>query len=169
MIQKANEIMKKTILIFSLISFSLAVAGQDSLQQARLKSLQGKIASFSTFAKKDSLFLICFWSATSDESITELNSINANLEKWQSMKPFRFMAISVDEGKLVNRMRPTYNMNGWTFDVYSDLYGDLRRALHSNNFPQSMIVYKNDIIYEQSGWHEGTENYLIQRLLSMKN
>ena len=32
-----------------------------------------------------------------------------------------------------------------------------------------MIVYKNDIIYEQSGWTGGTENYLIQKLLSMKH
>jgi hypothetical protein len=159
----------RTVLIFYSILFSLGVAGQDSLQQSRLKSLQGKIAPFSSFAKKDSLFLICFWSATSDESITELNSINANLESWQKMKSFRFMAISVDEGKSANKMRPTYNMNGWTFEVYADIYGDLRRALHSNNFPQSMIVYKGDIIYEQSGWTGGTENYLIQRLLSMKN
>jgi hypothetical protein len=159
----------KVSLIFSLILLSLYANAQDSLLQARLKSLQGKIASFSTFAKKDSLFLICFWATTSDESITELNSINANLEKWQSIRPFRFMAVSIDEGKTANKIRSTYNMNEWTFEVYSDLYGDLRRALHSNNLPQSMIVYRNDIIYEQSGWTPGTENYLIQRLLSMKN
>lgn len=159
----------KVSLIFSLILLSLYASAQDSLLQARLKSLQGKIASFSTFAKKDSLFLICFWATTSDESITELNSINANLEKWQSIRPFRFMAVSIDEGKTANKIRSTYNINEWTFEVYSDLYGDLRRALHSNNLPQSMIVYRNDIIYEQSGWTPGTENYLIQRLLSMKN
>jgi hypothetical protein len=159
----------KVCLIFSLILLSLRANAQDSLLQARLKSLQGKISSFSTFAKKDSLFLICFWATTSDESISELNSINANLEKWQNIRPFRFMAVSIDEGKTVNKIRSTYNMNEWTFEVYSDLYGDLRRALHSNNLPQSMIVYRNDIIYEQSGWTPGTENYLIQRLLSMKN
>jgi hypothetical protein len=169
MLRKVNNTKMKAIFIFSLILLSLAGNAQDSLQQARLKSLQGKIATFSTFAKKDSLFLICFWSITSDESITELNSINANLEKWQSIKPFRFFAVSIDEGKTANRIRSTYNMNEWTFEVYSDLYGDLRRALHSNNLPQSMIVYRNDIIYEQSGWTAGTENYLIQRLFSMKN
>jgi hypothetical protein len=159
----------KAGLIFCSVLITFAAAGQDSLQQARLKSLQGRIAPFSVYAKKDSLFLICFWSAASDESITELNSINANLEKWQSMKPFRFLAVSVDEGKAASRLRPTYNMNSWTFEAYSDLYGDLRRALHSNNLPQSMIIYKNEIIYEQSGWTEGTENYLIQRILSMKH
>jgi len=158
----------KKILISCLLLFSLGVSAQESIQDAKIKSLQGKIAPFSVFAKKDSLFLICFWSVSSDESITELNSINANLEHWQSLLPFRFMSVSVDEGKLANRLRPVYNQNSWTFEAYSDLYGDLRKALHSNNLPQSMIVYKNDIIYEQSGWTGGTENYLIQKLLSIK-
>jgi hypothetical protein len=159
----------KEILMFSLVLFSIGASAQGSIQEAKIKSLQGKIAPFSVFAKKDSLFLICFWSVSSDESITELNSINVNLEHWQSLLPFRFMAVSVDEGKLANRLRPVYNQNSWTFEAYSDPYGDLRKALHSNNLPQSMIVYKNDIIYEQSGWTGGTENYLIQKLLSMKH
>lgn len=158
----------RNILILSLILIAVGASAQDSLQQAKIKSLQGKIAPFSAFAKKDSLFLICFWSSSSDESITELNSINANLEHWQSMKPFRFMAVCVDEGKQANRLRPVYNQNGWTFEAYSDLYGDLRKSLHSNNLPQSMIIYKNEVIYEQSGWTSGTENYLIQKLLSIK-
>ena len=158
----------KKIFMFSLVLFYLSATAQESLQDAKIKSLQGKIAPFSVFAKKDSLFLICFWSLSSEESITELNSINANLEHWQSLLPFRFMAVSVDEGKLANRLRPVYNQNSWTFEAYSDLYGDLRKVLHSNNLPQSMIVYKNEIIYEQSGWTNGTENYLIQKLLSMK-
>jgi hypothetical protein len=159
----------KEILMFSLVLFSLSASAQGSIQEAKIKSLQGKIAPFSVFAKTDSLFLICFWSVSSDESITELNSINANLDHWQSLLPFRFMAVSVDEGKLANRLRPVYNQNSWTFEAYSDLYGDLRKALHSNNLPQSMIVYKNEIIYEQSGWTGGTENYLFQKLLSMKH
>ena len=138
-----------------LVMISMLAEAQDSLQQARLKSLQGKIAPFSCFAKKDSLFLICFWSVESEESITELNSINANLEQWQKQVPFRFMAVSADEGKVAGRFRPTYNMNGWTFEAYDDLYGDLRRALHSNNLPQSMIIFKNEVVYEQSGWSSG--------------
>jgi hypothetical protein len=159
----------KRFFIFCFILFSITATAQDSLQQARLKSLQGKIAPFSVFAKKDSLFLICFWSVESEESITELNSINANVENWQKMANFRFMAVSIDEGRAANRLRPVYNMNGWTFEAYTDIYGDLRRSLHSNNLPQSMILYRNKIIYEQSGWKEGTENYLVQRLLSIEH
>jgi len=159
----------KKFWFFPVLVFYFSGVAQDSLQQARLKSLQGKIAAFSTFAKKDSLFLICFWSVESEQSITELDAINTNLEHWQGMVPFRFMAVSVDEGKTASRFRPTYNMNGWTFEAYTDLYGELRRALHSNNFPQSMILFKNEVVYEQSGWTPGTENYLIRHLLSMKH
>jgi hypothetical protein len=83
----------KGILIFSLVLFSLGASAQGSIQEAKIKSLRGKIEPFSVFAKKDSLFLICFWSVSSDESITELNSINANLEHWQSLLPFSFMAV----------------------------------------------------------------------------
>ena len=155
--------------MFYLVLHSFNTSAQGTLQDAKIKSLQGKIAPFSVFAKKDSLFLICFWSVSSDESITELNSINTNLEHWQSLLPFRFMAVSIDEGKLANRLRPVYNQNSWTFEAYSDLNGELRKAMHSNNLPQSMIIYKNEIIYEQSGWTAGTENYLIQKLLSLKH
>lgn len=159
----------KSIWMIFLVMFSIAANGQDSIHVARLKSLQGKIAPFSVFAKKDSLFMICFWSVESEESITELNSINASLEHWQTLMPFRFMAVCADEGRTTSRFRPMYNMNGWTFEAYIDLYGDLRRALHSNNIPQSMILFKGEVIYEQSGWSPGTENYMIERLLSLKH
>ncbi len=159
----------RSIIIFSFIVISITAFGQDSLQEAKIKSLQGKIAPFSVFAKKDSLFLICFWSVSSDESMAELNSINSHLEQWQKLTSFRFMAVSVDEGKAANRLRPVYNQNGWTFEAYSDLYGELRKALHSNNLPQSIIIYRNQIIYEQSGRTDGTDNYLIQKLLSVKH
>jgi hypothetical protein len=160
--------MKWTALV-CLFFMSLCSYGQDSLLAARLKTLQGKIVSFSSIEKKDSLFLICFWSATSEESITELNAFNVNLENWQKMKPFRFLAVSVDEGKAAGQLRPLYNQNEWTFEAFVDLYGDMRRALHSNNLPQSVIVYKNEVIYEQSGWTAGSENYLIQKIFSIKN
>ncbi len=159
--------MLKPFLILILFFVAGTALAQDSLLLARLKSLKGVTQSFSQFAKKDSLFLICFWATSSDESIGELNAINADLEKWKSALPFRFMAISVDEGKDIRKLRPTYNMNSWTFELYTDIFGDLRRALHSNNLPQSMIIFRNQIIYQQSGWTEGSENYLFQKLLAI--
>jgi hypothetical protein len=155
---------------FFLLLFALAAnvaSAQDSLSAARLKPLRGAVAPFSTFAKNDSLFLICFWASSSDESMNELNAINANLEKWKTAVPFRMLGISEDEGKMASRVRGIYNMNSWTFEVFTDLYGDLRRALQSNNLPQSMILFKDKIVYQQSGWTAGAENYLFQKLVAI--
>ena len=157
----------KYFLILFFVWVASVAAAQDSLSQARLKSLKGIVAPFSGIVKKDSLFLICFWSTSSDESINELNVINANLDQWKSVIPFRFLGVCVEEGKAANKVRATYNMNAWTFDVFTDLYGDLRRALHSNNLPQSMIIFKNKILYQQSGYTAGSENYFFQKLLAI--
>jgi hypothetical protein len=158
----------KSIFISIFILLSMSVFCQDSLQFARLKTLKGIVTPFSTIAKKDSVFLIYFWSTNSELSINELNAINANLEKWQTMRPFRFLAVCVDDSKSSGKVRPIYNMNSWTFEVVTDIYGDLRRALNSKNFPQSMILYKNEVIYEQSGSAGGSENYLIEQIMSIK-
>ncbi len=158
--------MKKGLL-FLFCFGALKSMAQDSLSVARLKSLKGVIAPFSSIEKKDSLLLIFFWSVNSDESISALNTINTDLEKWHAAVPFRLMAVSVDEGKAANKLRPTYNMNSWTFDLYLDVYGDLRRALHSNNMPQAMILYRNHMLYEQSGYSPGSENYLLQKLMEI--
>ena len=141
--------------------------GQPALADAQLKTLRGSQVSYSSLTQKDSLILVCFWSTSSEESINELNAISANLEKWKAMTPFRMLAISLDEGKAVNKIKPMANVNDWTFDILVDFNSDLRNALHSNNLPQSMIIRRGRIVYEQSGYQPGSEAYLMQRMLAI--
>jgi hypothetical protein len=98
-----------------------------------------------------------------------LNAINTKYDSWKQDVKFKMMAVSVDEGKLINRVRPTAIMNGWTFEVYDDLNGDLRKALNSNNFPQSFVIKSGRVVYQQSGYEAGTENYLFQKLAAASN
>jgi hypothetical protein len=160
---------KKMSFVFSFVAiFSLAQA-QSGLSAAMLKPAHGAAATYSTFTQKDSLVLICFWSVNSEESLNELNAINTKYDGWKQNTKFKMMAVSVDEGKLINRVRPTAIMNGWTFEVYDDFNEDLRKALNSNNFPQSFIIKNGKIVYQQSGYEAGTENYLFDKLASASN
>ena len=59
-------------------------------------------------------------------------------------------------------------MNGWQFDVYVDIKGDLRKALSSNNLPQAMIIKRGEVIYKQSGFEAGSENYLFQKIQALQ-
>jgi hypothetical protein len=160
--------LKKICLSFFIFSFFTAHA-QITLSSAMLKPMRGAIAPFSSFTQKDSLILICFWSVNSDVSINELNAISSHYDNWKEAAKFKLMAVSVDEGKLANRARPTALMNGWTFDIFVDVNGDLQKALSSNNFPQSFIIKMGKVVYQQSGYETGTENYLFQKIAEFAN
>jgi cytochrome c biogenesis protein CcmG/thiol:disulfide interchange protein DsbE len=139
------------------------VHAQEGLDSVQLRTVKGKMVYYPDVAGHDSLVLICFWATTSEESIEELNAINAHYTQWKESFPFHFLAISVDEG-LANRVKPVINMNGWPFEIYIDLRGDLRRALHFGSLPQSMILRSGKVVYQQAGFLSGTENYLLQKL-----
>ncbi len=126
--------------------------------------MHGQPASFASLTLKDSLVLVVFWSLTSDESINELNAVNANFEGWKEKIHFKMMAVSIDEGKAANRVRPTAIGNGWTFDIFVDLDGNLRKALSSSNLPQAFIIKNGRSMYQQSGYDAGTEKYLFEKL-----
>jgi hypothetical protein len=158
-------------LFFGILMVVAVLTGrtQTSLSSAMLKPMRGPVGSFESFTKKDSLILVCFWSINSEETTNELNAINAHFENWKQSVKFKLMAVSVDEGKLVNRVRPTAIMNGWTFEVFVDTNGDLRKALGSNNLPQSFIIKNGRVVYQQSGYDAGTENYLFQKIVQFSN
>ncbi len=98
--------------------------------------------------------------------MNELNAINAQYAKWKEAAPFKLMAICIDAGNLLNRMRPTANMNSWSFDVYGDINGDLQRffSINDSNLPVSLILDKEKVVYRQSGFDTGTENYLLTKI-----
>jgi len=156
------------IFIYAICSlFCLHLHAQNSLPTATLKTLRGAFIPFSSIMQKDSLVLICFWSTESEATISELNAIQSHYEKWKEVLSFKLMAVCIDEGKALSKLRPTVNMNEWTFDVYADIRGELRKALNSNNLPQCMIIHHGFMVYEQNGYEPGVENYLFQKMRSI--
>ncbi len=150
--------------LYLLLFFSGRAVAQIQLDSVLLKPLKGPNASFSSFTQKDSIVLICFWSSGSEASINALNAINTKFENWKQLVGFKMMAVCVDEGKDVGRVRPMVNAYGWIFDVYIDINGDLRKTLKSVSLPQSIILYKGQVLYQQSGFESGSEDYLIKRI-----
>jgi hypothetical protein len=162
-------VLDRICLLLILLSSSSIIFAQSALDSAKLKNLHGRIQTFAQITQKDTMVLICFWATYSDPSIAELNAINQRYEQWQAGLKFRLMIVAIDEAKTWGKIRPMVNMNGWTFDVYTDINGDLKKALHADNLPESMILKKGKLIYQQSGYETGSENYLFQRLISLSN
>lgn len=158
---------KKPAAAIALLFLCSCLHAQSPLANAQLKPMRGNLASFSSVTEKDTLILICFWATTSETSINELNAINTKYEKWKKAVSFRLLAVAVDEDKSANRVKATANMNEWKFDVFTDINGELKRALNVSGPPQSMILRKEKVIYQQSGYDAGTEDYLFQKIQSL--
>jgi peroxiredoxin len=157
--------------IFYLFTLFLAgvwtrVDAQSSADSIQLKTVKGKLVSYSSVTSQSPLVLVCFWSVNSDASIAEMNALNTQYAKYK--KPsFLLLGICIDEGNLVNRMRPMAQQNSWVFDVYADLDGALQRQLHFTQPPQAFIVRKGEVVYEQSGFSSGSESYLFSKMESL--
>ena len=125
------------------------------------------MVSYASVKGSSPLVMVCFWSVNSDASIQELSAINVQYGKLKKPLPYTILAICIDEGNLVNRMRPTAVQNDWAFDVYADINGDLQRTLHFTTPPQSFILNSGEVVYQQSGFQPGSENYLLSKLQSL--
>ena len=151
--------------LICLIGFSQV---QPALQDIMLKPMRGANISFSAAVKKEPLILLCFWATASEESVNELNAINSHFQQWSKSAHFKILAISVDENKTRSRVRPLSAMNEWLFDVYIDVNGDLKKNLHANNLPEAMILKDGKVVYQQSGFDPGSENYLMEKIRAMQ-
>jgi hypothetical protein len=158
---------KKIVTAVCLILLVSSLEAQTPLADAQLKNLRGVVSSFSSLTQKDSIVLVCFWSINSDASIGELNAINGHYEKWKQATPFKMMAVCIDEGNSLSRIRSTVNNNGWTFDVYADINGDLHTALGAGSLPQAMVLKDRRVVYQQSGFGDGSENYLFSKIQAL--
>jgi hypothetical protein len=150
-----------------LLGLRARVDAQSSPDSILLKTVKGKMVSYSSVAGQSPLLLVCFWSVNSEASIAELNALNARYAKYKKPPPFIVLGICIDEGNLVNRMRPTALQNSWVFDVYADIDGGLQRQLHFTEPPQAFIVQKGAVVFEQSGFSSGSESYLFSKLESL--
>ena len=125
------------------------------------------MVSYSSVTGGSPLLLICFWSVNSEPSINELNALNTQYAKYKKPLPFTLLGICIDEGNLINRMRPTAQQNDWVFDVYADIDGGLQKQLHFTEPPQAFIVQKGQVVFEQSGFTSGAESYLLSKLQAL--
>ncbi|HVU57719.1 MAG TPA: hypothetical protein VHD83_21805 [Puia sp.] len=151
----------------SLLCSRAHVTAQSSPDSIQLKTVKGKMVSYGSVVGQSPLLLVCFWSVNSDASIDELNALNTQYAKFKKPAPFILLGICIDEGNLVNRMRPMALQNDWAFDVYADIDGGVQKLLHFTQPPQAFIVEKGQVVYQQSGFQPGSESYLLSKIQSL--
>jgi thiol-disulfide isomerase/thioredoxin len=150
------------LLSFFIHDTSLA---QNSLPDTKIKSLQGNEVIFNSFGNtRDTAVIISFWATWCIPCIQELNTIHDQYEDRQKVTPFRFIAISIDDSRTMQKVKPFVAGKGWPYEIYLDVNSDLKRALNIIDVPHILIIKNGKIVYQHNGYVNGNEEELFEIL-----
>jgi len=178
--------MKKIIITIAFVLFgSSFLFSQDTisgkkdmskkfkLPEVNLKTLDGKTINTTKFTNNGKSIIICFWAMWCTNCLKELKAIQEVYSDWQDETGVKLIAISIDDAKSVDKVKPFVNGKSWDYDVFLDTNKDFYRALNINQVPHTFVVNGNgEIIWQHVTYTEGSEIELyniVKKLIAGKN
>ena len=155
--------MKKLILFFALIA-TFTSFSQDQILETSIKTLKGETTSLKDFTSKNDLVIVSLWATWCVPCKNELDAISDVYEDWQDETNVELVAVSVDDSRTVNRVKPLVNGKDWDFTILLDTNNDLKRALNTATVPLTLIIKDGKIVYRHSGYTPGSEDVLYEEL-----
>lgn len=158
----------KRILLAAII-FLTAGCAFAQLPSVQLKDLEGKTVDTATLSNDGNPFVISFFATWCKPCLRELQAINDYYPDWQDETGMKLIAVSIDEGQNVSRVKPLVDGKGFEYEVLLDTNQDFKRALGIKDVPYVMIIDGNGKIAEvRNGYTEGSEQHIIEKIRELK-
>ena len=165
--------MNKIILSIAFVILGFSVFSQDTtvakttkkfkLPSVDVKTLDGKTINTSQFTNNGKPIIITFWAMWCTNCVKELKAIQDVYDDWQKETGVKVIAISIDDSKSVDKVKPFVNGKNWDYDVYLDANKDLYRALNVNQIPHTFVINgTGDVVWQHVTYTEGSENDLYK-------
>ncbi len=152
---------KKICLLLLLVSS--ASYSQKNFPNFTVEDIGGKKLDLNKLST-DNILLISFWATWCNPCIDELDTFNTIQDSLKNEYHTKHIAISIDDSRSYSRVVPMVKGKNWDFDVAIDINQKSKRLLNIMVIPHTILVYKNKIVYEHSGFVEGDENQIIKKL-----
>ncbi|MFD1551637.1 TlpA family protein disulfide reductase [Putridiphycobacter roseus] len=166
--------MKKLLMILTVgaafgFAFMNTNADQDSegknLPAVSIKDVEGNAFNTGDLENDGKPMVISFWATWCKPCKLELNTIQEVYQDWQDETGVKLVAVSIDNERTKNMVKPYVNSSGWDYEVLMDVNGDFKRAMGVNNVPHTFLVDKNGkIVYSHSGFVPGDEEILFEHI-----
>jgi len=161
--------MKSLNLLTFFLFLSLLSFAQEKLPNVVLKDINGKSVNLSEITNDGKPFVINFWATWCAPCKRELNTISDLYEDWQKDTGVKIYAISIDDQRTVDKVKPYVSAQGWEYEVLLDTNGDLKRALGVNNVPFTFLVDgKGNIVWKHNNYNPGDEEELYEQIEKLK-
>ena len=152
----------KLLLVLFVLSVQTSYA---QLPSVVLRSMDGKEVKTDTLSNNGKPIIIDFFATWCKPCNRELDAIKDEYEDWVEETGVRLIAVSIDQAQNINKVKPLVNNHGWEYDVLLDPNGDLKRALGIQMIPFVLICDgKGKIVYKHSGYTDGAETELIDKV-----
>ena len=167
--------MKKTLLIFAIgalaLNFSFTSSDEEAgkkLPAVTIKDVDGNSIKTNEVSNDGNPIIISFWATWCKPCKLELSTINDLYEDWQEETGVKLVAVSVDNERTKNMVKPYVNAESWEYDVWMDTNADFKRAMGVNNVPHTFLLDGNgNIVYSHSGFVPGDEEDLYDHVLEL--
>ena len=154
----------KRILIISMMAIcALAISAQ--LPNVALKDINGNSIQTGSISNNGKPIIISFWATWCKPCLRELKAIHEVYPDWQDETGVKLIAVSIDSGQDVSKVKPTVDGFGWEYEVLLDPNGDFKRAMNVQNVPHVFVLDgKGKIVYNHAGYTEGGEQDIYDAL-----
>jgi cytochrome c biogenesis protein CcmG, thiol:disulfide interchange protein DsbE len=158
--------MIKIAIAFTFCAATFGVSAQKTIGNVEIRDLDNRPVMSADIILDGSPTLIVFWATWCSHTKDGLSTINDDyLEDWRDDYNLKVVAVSVDDSRNLNKVRPYVNGQGWEFDVYTDVNSDFKRIMNVNNAPFFMLLDKEGtVVWSHNSYAPGDEETIEEQL-----
>ena len=129
--------MKKTLALIMVAMMAVGCFAQ--LPSVTLKNIDGKTVDTAKLNNDGKPFIISFFATWCKPCQRELDAIHEQIVDWEEETGVKVIAVSIDQGQNVDKVKPLVDSKGWEYEVLLDPNGDFNRAMNVNGTSGGMV------------------------------